>query len=50
MLSSTSPTQRKSLYLDPALHSRVAGKRVGLVDDVINTGASAVAATCGGHR
>ena len=44
MSSSTSPTQKKSIYLDPGLLSRVAGKRVVLVDDVINTGASAVAA------
>lgn len=44
MSSSTSPTQKKSIYLDPALLSRVVGKRVVLVDDVINTGASAVAA------
>ena len=44
MSSSTSPTQKKSIYLDPALLSRVSGKRVVLVDDVINTGASAVAA------
>ncbi len=44
MSSSTSPTQTKSIYLDPALLSRVAGRRVVLVDDVINTGASAVAA------
>lgn len=42
--SSTSPGQAKRLYLDPALLSRVRGKRVVLVDDVINTGASAVAA------
>jgi len=44
MSSSTSPTQKKSIYLDPALLSRVKGKHVLLVDDVINTGASAVAA------
>jgi adenine/guanine phosphoribosyltransferase-like PRPP-binding protein len=42
--SSTSPEHAKSIYLDPALVSRVAGRRVVLVDDVINTGASAVAA------
>lgn len=39
--SSTSPTHQKSLYLDPALVPRVAGRRVVLVDDVINTGTSA---------
>jgi adenine/guanine phosphoribosyltransferase-like PRPP-binding protein len=42
--SSTSPEQAKSIYLDPALLARVAGRRVVLVDDVINTGASALAA------
>jgi adenine/guanine phosphoribosyltransferase-like PRPP-binding protein len=42
--SSTSPEHAKSVYLDPALLSRVAGRRVVLVDDVINTGASALAA------
>lgn len=42
--SSTSPDQTKRIYLDPALLSRVRGRRVVLVDDVINTGASAVAA------
>ena len=42
--SSTSPNQAKRIYLDPALLSRVQRKRVVLVDDVINTGASAVAA------
>ena len=44
VVSSTSPDQTKRLYLDPALLSRVAGQRVLLVDDVINTGASALAA------
>ncbi|MFY9477297.1 MAG: phosphoribosyltransferase [Aquabacterium sp.] len=44
VVSSTSPDQAKRLYLDPALLSRVAGRRVLLVDDVINTGASAAAA------
>jgi adenine/guanine phosphoribosyltransferase-like PRPP-binding protein len=42
--SVTSPGANKKLYLDPALLSRVAGKRTLLVDDVINTGGSAVAA------
>lgn len=42
--SSTSPDQRKRVYLDPALVERVAGRRVLLVDDVINTGTSAAAA------
>jgi adenine/guanine phosphoribosyltransferase-like PRPP-binding protein len=41
--SSTSPDQVKSVYLDPALLTRVAGKRVVVVDDVINTGATAAA-------
>jgi adenine/guanine phosphoribosyltransferase-like PRPP-binding protein len=35
---------KKSLYIDPALVERMAGKRVLLVDDVINTGGSAAAA------
>ncbi|CAN5418207.1 phosphoribosyltransferase [soil metagenome] len=44
VVSSTSPEHAKSIYLDPALLSRVAGQRVVLIDDVINTGVSAVAA------
>ncbi len=44
MNSSTSPDQFKRLYLDPALLKRLEGARVVLVDDVINTGTSAVAA------
>jgi len=44
VVSSTSPDQHKRLYLDPALLDRVAGQEVVLVDDVINTGASALAA------
>ncbi len=44
MTSSTSPSQSKSIYLDPALLERLRGQRVVLVDDVINTGSSAVAA------
>jgi adenine/guanine phosphoribosyltransferase-like PRPP-binding protein len=35
---------KKSLYIDPTLVERVAGKRVLVVDDVINTGGSAAAA------
>jgi adenine/guanine phosphoribosyltransferase-like PRPP-binding protein len=35
---------QKRLYIDPTLVERVAGKRVLVVDDVINTGGSAVAA------
>lgn len=44
VVSSTSPDQTKRLYLDPGLLSRVSGQTVVLVDDVINTGASALAA------
>ena len=44
MNSSTSPDHFKKLYLDPALLKRLEGTRVVLVDDVINTGTSAVAA------
>jgi adenine/guanine phosphoribosyltransferase-like PRPP-binding protein len=42
--SATSPGANKHLYLDPMLVERIAGKRTLLVDDVINTGGSAVAA------
>lgn len=42
--SVTSPGSAKRLYLDPALVERVRGKKTLIVDDVINTGGSAVAA------
>lgn len=38
LVSSTSPLHNKRLYLDPALVARVQGRRVVIVDDVINTG------------
>lgn len=42
--TSSTSTQGKQVFLDPALVERVQGKRVLLVDDVINTGISAVSA------
>ncbi|WP_010513312.1 phosphoribosyltransferase [Komagataeibacter oboediens] len=44
LTSSTSPDQAKRLYLDPALIERVRGRRVLVMDDVLNTGRTAVAA------
>jgi adenine/guanine phosphoribosyltransferase-like PRPP-binding protein len=37
-VSSTSPHESKRVYLDPALLERVRGRRVVIVDDVLNTG------------
>lgn len=42
--TSGTSTKGKRVYLDPALVERVRGKRVVLVDDVINTGVSALSA------
>ena len=41
--SSTSPGHNRRIYLDPALLSRVQGRRVAVVDDVLNTGNTMVA-------
>jgi adenine/guanine phosphoribosyltransferase-like PRPP-binding protein len=41
--SITSPGPRKTVYLDPRLLERLAGKRVVVVDDVISTGSTNLA-------
>ncbi|KAA1181253.1 phosphoribosyltransferase [Rhizobium tropici] len=50
--SITTPNQEKRLYIDPRMLPLLEGKRVGLVDDVISSGASIVSglsllASCG---
>ncbi len=43
LTSITSPTQPKTLYLDPRLRPLLEGRRLALLDDVISTGASMAA-------
>ncbi|MBB2675357.1 UNVERIFIED_ORG: adenine/guanine phosphoribosyltransferase-like PRPP-binding protein [Rhizobium esperanzae] len=50
--SITTPTQEKRLYIDPRMLPLLSGRRVGLIDDVISSGASIVSginllAACG---
>lgn len=49
-VSSTSPGQSKRIYLDPGLLERVQGRRVVVVDDVLNTGSTMTSAITLLHR
>lgn len=43
LISITSPTQQKQLYMDPRMLSLLVGRRILLIDDVLSSGASILA-------